>query len=602
MNITQLGPYSIGKQLGRGGMGTVFEGVNEETGERVAVKVLSQSLAADEGFRDRFEQEIETLRKLRHDNIVRLFGFGEQDGTLFYTMELVEGTSLEQELRLGRRFEWNEAIQIGVQMCRGLKHAHDRGVIHRDIKPANLMITEDGRIKISDFGIAKLFGASGMTMAGGVIGTAEFMAPEQADGRPVSHRSDLYSLGGVLYALIAGRPPFVSKSIVDVLQMQRFSEPEPLRRHSADVPREFDDIVMQLLAKDPQERPSNAAVLMRRLESTARGLTKRLTGKGEDHDFELTPNASSPQGDPGATSQIDVTRVATGEHSKQDSVDLLGPTRQTGGNDMAATQASVVAGDGAPGSVVPSTHYTTVDEDDLGNDLLSSDEPIRNWPQIIFFSAALLAIIGLVWWFMQPPSAEDLWATITADSRDDYVNVSDEIDLFLEHYPNNNNAGAVRDFQASLNQSAETRGYRNKLRQRGTETLESYERIFLRATDSRLTPTQSREQLQALLVLLTGASGDAEQRAACLTATENELDLLEKQAAAYQDDEEEFLQQNLARARTLAKGTGEDREQARAILQSILTLYGNESWAAAQINTAESQLAELTANATSADN
>jgi serine/threonine-protein kinase len=128
-------------------------------------------------------------------------------------MELIDGTSLEDELRAGRRFEWAEVKEIAVQVCAALKHAHDRGVVHRDIKPANLLLARDGKVKLSDFGIAKLFGSTGATGVGGVLGTAEYMAPEQADGRPVGHRGDLYSLGAVLYTLLAGRPPFVAKSV-----------------------------------------------------------------------------------------------------------------------------------------------------------------------------------------------------------------------------------------------------------------------------------------------------------------------------------------------------------------------------------------------------
>ncbi len=144
MQPDHLGPYRIVRPLGRGGMGAVYEGVNGETGESAAVKILAGSLAGEEGFRQRFEAEIEALRMLRHPNIVRLFGFGEQEGFLYYAMELVDGPSLEQELRNGRRFTWLETARIGIETCRALRHAHDRGIIHRDIKPANLLLTGCG--------------------------------------------------------------------------------------------------------------------------------------------------------------------------------------------------------------------------------------------------------------------------------------------------------------------------------------------------------------------------------------------------------------------------------------------------------------------------
>ena len=157
MQIEQLGPYKIGKRLGRGGMGSVYEAVDNQSGQRVAVKALSPQLAMAEGFRERFEAEIDSLKKLQHDSIVRLYGYGEQDGILFYSMELVAGTSLEEELKAGRRFDWRETVDIAVQICLALKHAHDHGVVHRDIKPANLLLTKSGRVKIADFGIARLF-------------------------------------------------------------------------------------------------------------------------------------------------------------------------------------------------------------------------------------------------------------------------------------------------------------------------------------------------------------------------------------------------------------------------------------------------------------
>ena len=267
MEIERLGPYQIVGTLGRGGMGAVYKAVHRETGEAAAVKLLSADLAGEEGFRSRFEAEIETLRKLRHPNIVRLFGFGEQEGLLFYAMELVDGNSLEEELRRGRRFDWREVARIGIETCRALRHAHDRGVIHRDIKPGNLLLAADGRVKLSDFGIARLFGYSRLTSAGNVLGTAEYMAPEQAAGLPVDARADLYSLGALMYALLARRPLFRGKSLPEMLHKQRYEQPEPIRKHVPDIPEEFERILSQLLEKEPDRRIPNADILARRLET-----------------------------------------------------------------------------------------------------------------------------------------------------------------------------------------------------------------------------------------------------------------------------------------------------------------------------------------------
>ncbi len=302
MQFDKLGPYRLGKKLGQGGMGSVYEGVDEATGQRAAIKVLSPHLAGEEGFRVRFEAEIESLKKLRHPNIVRLYGYGEEDEYLFYAMELVEGTSLEEELRAGRRFHWREVTQLAIKLCKALKHAHDHGIIHRDIKPANLLLSTSGEIRLSDFGIARLFGNTRMTNDGGVLGTAEYMAPEQADGRPVTDRCDQYSLGGVMYALLAGRPPFRASTLVEMLQLQRFAEPQTVRRWAPDTPAELDRIVRQLLEKEPQKRFVNALILARALEAMERGLSL----SSQRLDFALPSDEQS------------------GEH--QPPIDALGPT------------------------------------------------------------------------------------------------------------------------------------------------------------------------------------------------------------------------------------------------------------------------------------
>ena len=173
-------------------------------------------------------------------------------------MELVDGNSLEEELRQGRRFEWREVTRIGIETCRALRHAHDRGVIHRDIKPGNLLLAAEGHVKLSDFGISRLFGDTRLTSAGSVLGTAEYMAPEQAEGRAVDARSDLYSLGALMYVLLARRPVFLGKSLPEMLHQQRFEQPDPVRKHAPDTPEELERILGQLwkrtLPGDSQRR------------------------------------------------------------------------------------------------------------------------------------------------------------------------------------------------------------------------------------------------------------------------------------------------------------------------------------------------------------
>ena len=217
----QLGPFTIDRQIGRGGMGIVFKAEYEGFATPLAIKVLPDTLE-DSELRTRFEAEIETLRRLRHPNIVRLFGFGQEEGFLYYAMEFIDGPSLQELLKKGRPFTWEEVVYIGSQVTQALRHAHDRGIIHRDIKPANILLSHSGQIKLSDYGIAHLFGGVHLTNANMVIGTIEYMAPEQATAKPVTPKTDLYSLGALLYVLLASVPPYgETKTLPDLLRKYR---------------------------------------------------------------------------------------------------------------------------------------------------------------------------------------------------------------------------------------------------------------------------------------------------------------------------------------------------------------------------------------------
>ena len=212
MTLKTIGPYELEGILGRGGMGTVFRGRHNDTGQEHAIKVLAPRFADDPHFRGRFESEIKALLKLDHENIVSLLSYGQDAGQLFFAMELVNGQSLYQMQKAGHKFDWRQVLNIARDCANGLRHAHDRGIIHRDLKPGNLMMADatsesPNQVKLTDFGIAKSFGSSQNTGTN-ILGTMDFMSPEQARGEPVTARSDLYSLGAVLFTLLAGRPPF----------------------------------------------------------------------------------------------------------------------------------------------------------------------------------------------------------------------------------------------------------------------------------------------------------------------------------------------------------------------------------------------------------
>jgi serine/threonine-protein kinase len=284
----RLGKWVLDSELGRGGMGCVYLAHDAEAGPggpRAAVKVLAAELTTHAGARERFEREIDVLRRLHHPNIVRFYESGEHAGRLYYVMEHVPGRDFADLLADEGRLPWPEVLDMAVQVCAALKHAHDHGVIHRDLKPSNLLRADAGGVKLTDFGIAHVFAGKNLTRTGAVVGTAEYLSPEQAAGKPASKRSDLYSLGVVLYTLLTGRNPFQGKTVTDLLHKHRYAQFDPPGKLRPDLPPDLDEVIRQLLEKEPERRPADAGVLQRRLEA----IRNKLAFRGEQTFEEAVP-------------------------------------------------------------------------------------------------------------------------------------------------------------------------------------------------------------------------------------------------------------------------------------------------------------------------
>lgn len=267
MELDDIGPYELLHTLGSGGMGTVYLARHRESGEQVALKVLAAEMSRDKAFRERFRREIAALEMLRNKHVVQLLdSSGDDDERLYYAMDYVEGENLADRLKRVRRIPWKEVIDISVQICVALKAAHDAGVVHRDVKPSNLMITKDGLVKLTDFGVARLFAARQITLPDTIIGTAEYMSPEQACGQQADKRSDLYSLGAVIYAMLTGRPPFVAKATAAVIRMHQTHQFDVPSRY-VELPSWLEEIVCKLLEKSPEDRYPNAFVVSRQLQT-----------------------------------------------------------------------------------------------------------------------------------------------------------------------------------------------------------------------------------------------------------------------------------------------------------------------------------------------
>ena len=263
---TLAGRYELAEVIGRGGMGTVYRAVDLVLGRSVAVKMLPGLLAdQDPTSVARFEREARAAAALNHPSVVAVYDTGADETTRFIVMELISGRSLEAILRDDGPLDPDRAAGIAARVADALAAAHAAGIVHRDIKPANVMVAEDGSVKVLDFGIARAMDATTLTHNASVLGTAAYMAPEQALGKPADERSDIYSLGCVLYALLAGHPPFSGDGAAAILNQHANIAPPTLRAENRRVSPELNAVVMQMLSKSPDDRPQTAGQVRDRL-------------------------------------------------------------------------------------------------------------------------------------------------------------------------------------------------------------------------------------------------------------------------------------------------------------------------------------------------
>ncbi|MBI1915339.1 MAG: serine/threonine protein kinase [Planctomycetes bacterium] len=418
---TRLGSWVLEREIGRGGMGCVYlarrrAGIlpaEAQAGkmpapllpERAAVKVLAAHLTFDAGLLARFQREIDVLRQLDHPHIVRLFEAGTENGRHFYAMEYVEGESFESLLHRHGRLPWPEVLDMALQVCQALKHAHDRGVVHRDLKPANLLCGPErgsdaaghyGTVKLTDFGIAWVFAAEHLTTTGAVVGTAEYLSPEQAAGKQSTRRSDLYSLGVVLYTLLTGRTPFEGETIA-LLHKHRYAQFERPHRLAPDLPHDLDEVVCQLMEKEPEKRPADAGVLHKRLDSLRRKYERRA---GPGHPRERVAAAGSPE-----------------------------------------KETAISAGDDHESRTGPATLMAKLMRAELNAQ--NRGGPIKqffNHP-VVVVTLFVLTLAAIIYAFL-PPSAERLYGRVTekmqSDDPDDWEKAIEDLERLQQNHPDFN--------------------------------------------------------------------------------------------------------------------------------------------------------------------
>jgi serine/threonine-protein kinase len=396
----ELGPFTVEKEIGSGAMGTVYRGRYTESGQAVAVKIINSGADAHPTALARFEREANILKKLKHPNIVRLHATGRHRKTPFYVMEFVDGESLETLLQRRGRFTWEETVTIGQQVCAALKHAHGEGIIHRDLKPANIMMTPDGTVKLTDFGIAKGLESVHLTATNCTVGTASYMSPEQCRGEPnLTNKSDLYSLGVVFYELLTGERPFVAETTLKMFLAHTEGKFERPSRRVMDIPVWLDTLVCQLMEKDPGKRPLDAEIVSRSLQ-------------------EITDKIAA---------------------------------QRSAGVDIVTARRMDVPRDRRPKSEADREAARTLRDAAAKKKTKRKTRPLyeRAWVQAVGIIAVLAAIGGMVWYVTRPPSPEVLYeqalALMSKENPDDWDAAHDgPIKTFLKHYGDQTDGRAAK--------------------------------------------------------------------------------------------------------------------------------------------------------------
>ncbi len=596
MAIEKIGPYQLGEQLGKGGMGTVYRAVDEKTNAVVAIKLLSEAHSHSQHLRQRFESEIETLIKLDHPNIVRLLSYGQEQSQLYFTMELVEGNSLHEIQKQGHHFHWKEVTDITLDICAGLRHAHDRGVVHRDLKPGNLLMTRDHSVKVTDFGIAKLFGGTQITAAGGVVGTADYMAPEQAKGDPINIRTEMYGLGAVIYALLARRPPFSSQSVHDAIHKLTTQKPESVRVYAPDVPAELEAIIDRLLEKDPAKRIGTTQALANRLKDFLENQSLKAEAEtdssmvadpnfDESSKIDQTIPSSAPSPPPGTELTQDSSDPGSEQHTFKDRPVTSMPKASANTLNQGGTSST------QPTEIDYFTEISNQQREHIHSGTNQTESKQAVWPFAIGF-AALLSLIGfgLYQTYSNVDTADEVYAAIeSADQEGDIDSAKQEMAEFVERFADDDRIEFVIERQQLLEAVKLPRRLEQKARLRGLMALTPIERDFLTTSQMAMADPQRASRKFRALVDLYQVLELSHQDQIVLKAAEVKA----KEAASRYDAKIESLRQLVEEAFSKAAELRNDSpKKSKAVLHGIIVLYSDQTWAEDLVEKARQELAD----------
>jgi serine/threonine protein kinase len=582
--LEKLGPYDLLGVIGRGGMGSVYRARHRETGEIHAVKSLLDNFSDHQHFRNRFEAEIRALIKLDHPNIVRILSFGQEMGTLFFAMELVDGASLFQLQKKGHQFDWREVLSIAKQVAKGLRHAHDRGIIHRDLKPGNLLMPIDengkhGEVKLTDFGIAKRFGTSQNT-GDNLIGTMDFMSPEQAKGQPATARSDLYSLGTVLYTLLSGKPPFSSNSFEESLRKLTRVPAPAISSIVPNIPKAVDALIQKLMAKEPEKRIPTAQVLLYKIEEveielleSSQAKTFRAHPSQPEDTFEVVSQSAEP-------THPNTRRPAKSKHQTGSLPGKSPASRKSSSSTptLASKEESISRTNVISSPMVD--FYNTV-SDHVRAQQYQDPETEASARGVWWILAAFIGVICLAAWGLfqasRPKPADELFARLQSSPihPTQLIEIGSE---FLTHYPEDPRAADVRQRLKGAEDEKKYTGLVNKLYAR--EKLTNSERL-----------SEFEAQLLEIYSLHHQHKDLAAAKMAAFAAVHRGVEELPESDRMVVDAADYFSQKfkHEARAQLLTKlqfirktiqaiEAEQTAPSAGARYQSLIDLYGDENW------------------------
>ena len=530
-----MGPFQLESKLGVGGMGIVYRATYLKTGQQVALKVLSPDLTADPKIAKRFQREMDILRKLKHPHIIRYYGGSTSGVQRYYAMEMLSGGALDVVLKKKKKFTWEETVEFAMQIAQALEHAHNASVIHRDLKPSNLLLAKSGKLKLSDFGIARDNQATQLTAAGKTVGTMAYMAPEQITGKqPISRKTDLYALGCVMFEMLAGRPPFQSESQPELLFKHIEEDPPSVREFNMEVPLWLDKLIAELLEKEPDERPFDALAVQVKLEEIKTKVAERAS---------TVANAK-----------------AGGTES----------TRKDGDKTVAALQG----------------------KKKRRRRKKKKREEVPVYERAWFLSALLAGIIALVVWSFWGEGEADVYARVeplmaSADPGD-WLGAETDVRTLVEDFPEGEHIEQAKKWLADIELEQAARQFEKlKVARPGYQPESEAEKLYVQAQQyekfgDRIAAIETYDNMKTIV----GGDTDLETRAVLMLARRNSQRLRDQGGAS--GSSADVIRKTLAEADELYRN--ENRFEAREKWRSIVTVYRRNAEFAPLVKQAQARI------------